>query len=498
MMAFLLSYLAAGLVLRHNGRTRAPRMCHSEPPVATFEEQFGDRLPEWLVERAAAVGYTRPTSVQQETLETVLEGHDVIVQAKTGSGKTLAYLLPLLAGLRATSTVQALVLLPTRELASQVARAARQLAAGSPERLLVMALLDGSGAKRQRKWLVAQPPQVVVGNVQQVDSVLRAGLLKLGGLRMLVVDEVDECLATADTRAMLNDMLSTQLRVPSAPSASGGGGGGGPPQRQTLFVSATVPQRNHFASQCLQKGWCRSTPRLLHVEPAQPLPAQLSHAYAVCVDAKRMAALRVLIRDQAAEDAAAEEEGGETVVQAAGGLHITAEPPAAATIIFVKEGRPLEKMAEALAGVVEEAPPAMLSSEQHLAARAAAVRSLRDGSRRLLIATYGEAARGIDIPHCSRVFLFDLPKTADAYTHAAGRCGRMGRPGRVTTICTEQELFVLQRIVNSLNLDIEDARRRRPASRRARPRGGGGGGGGGGRRERAAETVTDVEVDAVG
>ena len=483
---FIASCLATGLVLRHGGRALPPpRMCQAEHPVATFEEQFGDRLPEWLVERAAAVGYTTPTAVQQETLETVLDGQDAIVQAKTGSGKTLAYLLPLLAGLRATSTVQALVLLPTRELASQVARAARQLAAGSPERLLVMALLDGSGAKRQRKWIVAQPPQVVVGNVQQIDSVLRAGLLKLGGLRMLVVDEVDECLASADTRAMLHDMLSTQLRVPSAPSAASGGGGGGPPQRQTLFVSATVPQRNHFASQCLQRGWCRSTPRLLHVEPTQPLPPQLSHAYAVCVDAKRMAALRVLIREQVASDAAGEGEGE------------AGEAPAAATIVFVKEGRPLEKMAEALAGVVEEAPAAMLSAEQHLAARAAAVRSLRDGSRRLLLATYGEAARGIDIPHCSNVFLFDLPKTADAYTHAAGRCGRMGRPGRVTTICTEKELFVLQRIVNSLNLDIEDARRRPTRRRRARTRdggGGGGGGSGGGRRERAA---AGVEVDAV-
>jgi superfamily II DNA/RNA helicase len=110
------------------------------------------------------------------------------------------------------------------------------------------------------------------------------------------------------------------------------------------------------------------------------------------------------------------------------------------------------------------------------------------------------SARGLDIPQCSHVILFDLPKTAEAYTHAAGRCGRMGRPGCVTTICTEkarslalalaltgegaipspgphpntnpnpnpnpnrnpdpgQELFVLQRIANSLNLDFEDARR---------------------------------------
>lgn len=395
----------------------------------TFEEEYSGRLPEWLITRAAELGYTNPTPVQQETLDTVLEGHDAIVQAKTGSGKTLAYLLPLLAGLKPTSSVQALVLLPTRELAAQVARAARQLAAGSPDRLLVMALMDGSGAKRQRKWLVAEPPQVIVANVQQAESVLRAGLLRMGGLRMLVVDEVDECVSTDATRALLHGLLSTQLRVPQSAAA-------GAPVRQTLFVSATVPQRKYFASQCVSKGWCRTAPRLLHVQPTQLLPPQLRHAYAVCVEAKRMAALRVLLKAQPAS--------------------------AGATIVFCKEGRPMERMAEALSELRDGLPPYVLSDGQHLGARAAAVRALRDGSRSLLLSS-PLGARGLDIPQCSHVILFDLPKTHEAYTHAAGRCGRMGRPGSVTTICTEQELFVLQRIANSLNLDFEDARRtRRP------------------------------------
>ena len=309
----------------------------------SFEEAYSDRLPEWLITRAAELGYTNPTPVQQETLDTVLDGHDAIVQAKTGSGKTLAYLLPILANLKPTSSVQALVLLPTRELATQVARAARQLAAGSPDRLLVMALMDGSGAKRQRKWLVAEPPQVIVANVQQAESVLRAGLLRMGGLRMLVVDEVDECVSTDATRALLHGLLSTQLRVPQSavagarpsstltlaltlalalaltltptPTRCGRAAlypepdanpdphphpipqpSPGAPERQTLFVSATVPQRKYFASQCVSRGWCRTAPRLLHVQPAQPLPPQLQHAYAVCVEAKRMAALRVLLK----------------------------------------------------------------------------------------------------------------------------------------------------------------------------------------------------------
>eukprot|EP00964_Phaeocystis_antarctica_P073108 scaffold44825_cov67-Phaeocystis_antarctica.AAC.2 len=471
-----LTWLSCSLLLhpsvRRSTRPRMQAEAAAEVVGVTFEEEYSDRLPEWLIARAAELGYTNPTPVQQETLDTVLDGHDAIVQAKTGSGKTLAYLLPILANLKPTSSVQALVLLPTRELATQVARAARQLAAGSPDRLLVMALMDGSGAKRQRKWLVAEPPQVVVANVQQAESVLRSGLLKMGGLRMLVVDEVDECVSTDATRAMLHGLLSTQLRVPQSTAA-------GAPVRQTLFVSATVPrlpsgrlactrpparhsphpppepcrrrraaqvpQRKYFASQCVSRGWCRTAPRLLHVQPTQLLPPQLRHAYAVCAEAKRMAALRVLLKAQPAS--------------------------AGATIVFCKEGRPMERMAEALATLQESGlPPDVLSDGQHLGTRAAAVRALRDGSRTLLLSTYGMSARGLDIPQCSHVILFDLPKTHEAYTHAAGRCGRMGRPGSVTTICTDKELFVLQRIANSLNLDFEDARRSMKSSTTRRPR----------------------------
>jgi len=126
--------------------------------VASFRDL---ELPEWLVKRAEALGYTQPTPVQAAAVGPILRGADAIVIAQTGSGKTLSYLLPLLAMVRPVASAQALVLAPSRELASQVARVARRLAAGSPDRLLVMALLDGSGARRQRLWIKAQPPQVV-------------------------------------------------------------------------------------------------------------------------------------------------------------------------------------------------------------------------------------------------------------------------------------------------------------------------------------------------
>ena len=94
-------------------------------------------------------------------------------------------------------------------------------------------------------------------------------------------------------------------------------------------------------------------------------------------------------------------------------------------------------------------------------ARAAAVRSLRDRSRRLLIST-PLGARGLDIPHCSHVYLVGLPESAEAYTHAAGRCGRMGLPGLVTVLADSKEEFALARLANSLQIEFFDAREAEP------------------------------------
>ena len=83
---------------------------------------------------------------------------------------------------------------------------------------------------------------------------------------------------------------------------------------------------------------------------------------------------------------------------------------------------------------------------------------MRDGSRRLLVAT-PMAARGIDLEACSHVYLFDVPPTAEDYLHAAGRCGRFGRSGTATVLCADKELFALRRIGNALRVDFEDVRR---------------------------------------
>lgn len=224
------------------------------------------------------------------------------------------------------------------------------------------------------------------------------------------------------------DSRAAVERILSAHTAGHAGAG----RRQTVFVSASLPQRNHFRRQAVQQRWCSTQPVLIHAQAEEPLPAQLRHLVAVCLPSKRVAALRVLLRRDA--------------------------PDLTAAIVFVRRGRPLDKIAAALAGIIGEPDevPHVLSEELPLNARARAMAGLRDGTRRVMVTT-PMAARGLDIPECSHVYLFDLPDTAEAYLHAAGRSGRIGRPGQVTVLCAEQERFVLRRFANALGLEFEDA-----------------------------------------
>lgn len=158
------------------------------------------------------------------------------------------------------------------------------------------------------------------------------------------------------------------------------------------------------------------------------------------------------------------------------------EPSLTGAIIFARPSMPLSRIADALAGLIDHDPPPILSEEQSLNGRAAALQALREKRRRLIIST-PLGARGLDIPHCSHVYLLGLPQTAEDYLHAAGRCGRMGQPGLVTTLCGEKEGFALTRLANSLNVEFFDARSDD------------GGGGGSGSIAPGAEDEDDTDED---
>uniref|UniRef100_A0A7S4J1Z4 Helicase ATP-binding domain-containing protein n=1 Tax=Odontella aurita TaxID=265563 RepID=A0A7S4J1Z4_9STRA len=161
----------------------------------------GEELPLWLTERCSECGWPTPTLVQRRSLDAILTGMDVVIQAQTGSGKTLSFLLPLLSKIDASrSAIQAVIVVPTRELGLQISRVARRLAAASgPDtdakgKIMVMPILQGSRNKRQRAWAWAEPPHVVVGTPDELTKMVSKGGIRYNAVKFVVVDEVDACL----------------------------------------------------------------------------------------------------------------------------------------------------------------------------------------------------------------------------------------------------------------------------------------------------------------
>lgn len=445
----------------------------------------------WLARRARDLGFDEPVRVQAVTLPPLLNGSDAVIQAQTGSGKTLAYLMPLLAGVETGSvTTQAIVMVPTRELGLQVSRVARQLAAGSgppfreenhdldadadadaydadaydtdptsttlrSKRILVMSLLEGSRNRRQRAWAWAEPPHVVVANPVTLEKMLATGGLRVNDLKFLVVDEVDAC---ADMSSPNGPALRSVLGKHLSPSfgdaavSSGAPSPGTRPQRQSVFLSASVPQPKHFVRQCVQRRWClQEKPAWINVnadDDTVRTPPQIEHWYLVTTMERKFGSLRGYLRREAASKRLKR------------------------AIVFVNPGRPLDQMAVALdrdlatqlaggageEGILEEGGEAttvvgVLAEDKGLNSRASVMDGFRDGDHRILLAT-DMAARGLDVPDTSHVIMFDMPPTAESYLHRAGRTGRMGRPGVVVTLASKQEVFVVERLGNALSVAI--------------------------------------------
>ena len=434
------------------------------------------RLPDWLIERCDACGWSEPTIVQQRALDTVLEGSDVVLQAQTGSGKTLAYLLPMLSRINASrAAVQAVVVVPTRELGLQVAKVAKRLAAGSNSnneaggKIMVMSVLQGSSNKRQRAWAWAEPPHVVIGTPDELGKMVSKGGIRYNSVEIVVVDEVDACLGNRQTSNELHTLLSRYLS-PTFNEAEDESGFADQSigiqsekdktinysvRRQTIFASATIPSHNHFMKQCVQQQWTVSEPRHVQVMPGELIPAGIRHKYVVCssMSSKVSGLRRILTRE-------------------------VSKGNLSRALIFADPFRPLDDIAKAIStdfeGIIwqetskgsdakdKKAIVSILRYDSSLTERAAAMDSFQgininannDNLIHFLIST-DLAARGLDVPDISHVINFDLPNDGDTYVHRGGRTGRLGRSGSVISLITSDQEFVLERLANKLCLDID-------------------------------------------
>jgi len=342
----------------------------------------------------AAMAVTTPTPIQSTALPQMLAGRDVIGQARTGSGKTLAFALPIVERLdERRRDVQALVLVPTRELAAQVAGVLRALAEGRDLRTL---LLVGGMAVGPQTTALRRGVHVVVGTPGRVLDHIRQDNLRLDRLRLLVLDEADEML----DRGFAPDVeriIATTGR-----------------DRQTALFSATVPDWvGAMAAKHLRE------PVSARVD-AQSQPVQhVPHSVYDVVSGGKMAALRALL------DA-----------RGAGSL-----------LVFGRTKHGVRKLAKQLDGLGY--PVAALQGNLSQNARDRVMADFRSGATPILVAT-NVAARGLDVDHVEQVINYELPETADLLTHRVGRTGRMGRDGEAITLLAPEDEPAWRKLLREL------------------------------------------------
>eukprot|EP00189_Rhodosorus_marinus_P012606 CAMPEP_0184745804 /NCGR_PEP_ID=MMETSP0315-20130426/8487_1 /TAXON_ID=101924 /ORGANISM="Rhodosorus marinus, Strain UTEX LB 2760" /LENGTH=430 /DNA_ID=CAMNT_0027218165 /DNA_START=124 /DNA_END=1416 /DNA_ORIENTATION=+ len=389
----------------------------------SFRARYGGQVPDWVLNRLEMLGFENPTEVQEEALDVLMNepGTDVVIHAKTGSGKTLAYLIPIFSTIDPfRASLQAAIVVPTPELGIQVYRAARRIAAGwesgerSSKKLVVLPLLEKADLRRQKLQIRESGPRLVIGTVQRMIELEKAGRLKLDLVSMLVVDEFDSCLADIETTSLLRQSL--QLRAEDES------------QRTTILASATVPQHRHFLRTCVKEKWTKASVKHIWIDSDEKIPESIEHLFAVCDPSRKLAALCRIIK--------------------------CLKPSAA--IAFVSPSRDLDVIAKQLTKMLKakDGSVVALTWDSALGSRKQSMASFRSGEATLLVAT-DVAARGLDIPHVTHVINIDLPPDSDTYLHRAGRTGRLDRAGTVCSICGPKELFVVDRMSNTLDIELK-------------------------------------------
>jgi ATP-dependent RNA helicase DeaD len=358
-----------------------------------------------LTDIVAALGYEEPTPVQRETIPLLLEGRDLLGQAETGTGKTAAFALPMLQRIgdqrpppRQTC---ALVLVPTRELAMQVAEAVHKYAKGVG--LTVLPLYGGAPMHQQISAL-QRGAHVVVATPGRALDHMRRQTLQLDTLRVLVLDEADEML----DMGFAEDLDAILKETPAS--------------RQTALFSATMPARILAIAGRHLKNPARVT-IAREKTAAGKMPRVRQAAYIVARAHKPATLARIL----------------------------DMEDPVA-TLVFCRTRMEVESLVETFNAHGHRSEALHGGMEQRQRDKVMAL--FRSKKADVLIAT-DVAARGLDIEHLSHVVNYDVPASPEAYIHRIGRTGRAGRGGTAITLAEPREHRLLRAIESFTRAKID-------------------------------------------
>jgi ATP-dependent RNA helicase RhlE len=351
-----------------------------------------------LHQRLRAAQFQTPTPVQAASIPPALRGADVLATAQTGTGKTLAFLIPIIERLSRTASaqVEALILIPTRELAMQVHAQYEQLRGKLPPAALVI----GGLPERPQLQALRSGARLVVATPGRLEDFLGRKLVSLRRVEVLVLDEADRMLDMG--------FLPSIRRVIAAL----------PVQRQTLCFSATL----EASVAGLVRDYMRNPIRVEFGSTLKPVESVALQAFEVAA-ADKSDALRNLLNH----------EGGRTLV-------------------FARTKRGVERLAKSL--MHQGFAAAMIHGDRSQAQRTGALNGFEQGRFRVLVAT-DVASRGLDIRDVAHVINYDLPTLPEDFIHRVGRTGRAGAQGLASTLVSAAETLGLRTLERALKLRIE-------------------------------------------
>lgn len=358
-------------------------------------EQY--HISEDIKESLAELGFKRPTDIQYKAIPSILKGEDVLAIAQTGTGKTAAFAIPILHLLQREQErrrkpkhlLQCLVMVPTRELAIQIAGVFQQI--GQYTELTTLALVGGVDQEQQIRSL-KKGVDIVVATPGRLFDLHHQRVLDLQYVWLLVLDEADHMLDLGFNK----DIVDIKKRLPK--------------KHQTLFFSATIDTRIKDLAYAMVHN-----PIRIQVSPQDPVSKNIDHAVTyIAMDDKRFFLERLV-----------------------------KELPGQKILVFARTKVRAERIQAAMKRVGIDSLVMHGGKEQD--DRLQVMDQFREGTIPLLITT-DVNARGIDIPDVDYVVNYDLPEEPDKYVHRVGRTGRGMKKGQAISFCSEEEKPLLAAI----------------------------------------------------
>jgi ATP-dependent RNA helicase RhlE len=351
-----------------------------------------------LKQKLAVANFITPTAIQAEAIPHALAGRDVLATAQTGTGKTLAFLVPVLGRLLQTSSrnPEALILVPTRELAMQVHEQYEKL---RDKKLARAALVIGGLSEKAQIQALRSGARVIVATPGRLEDLLGRRLVRLEQVKTLVLDEADRMLDMG--------FLPAIRRIVAVL----------PRDRQTLCFSATL----EASAAGLVNDYMRNPVRIALGSISKPAETVELHAFEVSASEKAEALRQLLYAEKGR------------------------------TLVFARTKRGTERLAKSL--MREGFTAAMIHGDRTQSQRTGALAGFDTGRFKVLVAT-DVASRGIDVQNIAHVINYDLPAIPEDFIHRVGRTGRAGLRGRASTLVSGAEVAELRAIERALKLRI--------------------------------------------